>query len=294
MGNPLSLFLANLFMSRFETDAKEAAEYFPVHWYRYVDDIFTVLDTSKSNVGDFLGYLNARNRHIQFTAEEEVDGKLPFLDLLITREDGSLSFNIYRKPTNVDRYIPEDSFCHRSHKLAAFRFLIRRLNTIPLSKHNFDRELNYIKRIAAMNGYNARLVESLQRKITWQIKLAQNTRLDNNSDEQVSRRTVTFCGRTSEKVVSAINGYNADMKFVYTSKNFKLRSLLCNTKDKIPDHKKSIIYAISCQDCQRRYIGQTRRALSVRYKEHMAHLRYGRSEKSAPAQSLHRDRTPAS
>ncbi|KAJ8960542.1 hypothetical protein NQ318_013830 [Aromia moschata] len=40
MGNSLSPFIANLFMSKFETEVKDKFEYFPRVWFRYVDDIF--------------------------------------------------------------------------------------------------------------------------------------------------------------------------------------------------------------------------------------------------------------
>ncbi|KAJ8941458.1 hypothetical protein NQ318_016898 [Aromia moschata] len=40
MGNSLSPFIANLFMSKFETEVKYKFEYFPRVWFRYVDDIF--------------------------------------------------------------------------------------------------------------------------------------------------------------------------------------------------------------------------------------------------------------
>ena len=44
------------------------------------------------------------------------------------------------------------------------------------------------------------------------------------------------------------------------------------------------IYEISCKDCNQKYVGQTRRSIQTRFKEHMAHLKYGRTEKSSVAQ----------
>ncbi|KAJ8946229.1 hypothetical protein NQ318_013040 [Aromia moschata] len=61
-------------------------------------------------------------------------------------------------------------------------------------------------------------------------------------------------------------------------------TLLGNPKDKINNNEKSGIYEISCKDCDQTYIGQTKRSILTRFKEHMAHLKYGRTEKSCVAQ----------
>lgn len=42
------------------------------------------------------------------------------------------------------------------------------------------------------------------------------------------------------------------------------------------------ICEIKCKDDEK-YIGETRRSIKARYKEHFAHLRYGRSKKSSLA-----------
>ncbi|KAJ8942119.1 hypothetical protein NQ318_000714 [Aromia moschata] len=63
----------------------------------------------------------------------------------------------------------------------------------------------------------------------------------------------------------------------------KTGTLLGNPKDKIDNNEKSGIYEI-CKGCDPEYIGQTKRSICTRFKEHMAHLKYGRTEKSCVAQ----------
>ncbi|KAJ8942180.1 hypothetical protein NQ318_002853, partial [Aromia moschata] len=70
---------------------------------------------------------------------------------------------------------------------------------------------------------------------------------------------------------------------VYNSKN-KLQTLLCNPKDNIDNNEKSGIYEINCKDSDQKYIGQTKRSILTRFKEHMAHLKYGRTEKYCVSQ----------
>ncbi|KAJ8940133.1 hypothetical protein NQ318_000654 [Aromia moschata] len=50
MSNSLSPFIANLFMSKFETEVKDKFEYFPRVWFRYVDDIFASTSYRATNV----------------------------------------------------------------------------------------------------------------------------------------------------------------------------------------------------------------------------------------------------
>ena len=50
-------------------------------WKRYMDDTCVALAASKSEA--FLGHLKTVELTIQFTLEQELDGKLPFLDVLL-------------------------------------------------------------------------------------------------------------------------------------------------------------------------------------------------------------------
>ncbi|KAJ8983150.1 hypothetical protein NQ317_016249 [Molorchus minor] len=140
MGNSLSPFIANLFMSRFETDIKEEFEYFPRIWIRYVDDIFAVFDTKVESVDSFISKLNSRFTSVNFTYEIENNGQLPFLDVLVIKNNqNNLEFDIYRKDTSTLRYIPNDSHHCYQHKMASLNFLVHRLLSFPLSKERFEK-----------------------------------------------------------------------------------------------------------------------------------------------------------
>lgn len=58
------------------------------------------------SVQGFLDHLNSVEPSIHFTVEEESEGKLLFLDVLLQRDpDGSISTIVYRKPKHTDRYL---------------------------------------------------------------------------------------------------------------------------------------------------------------------------------------------
>ncbi|KAJ8949363.1 hypothetical protein NQ318_012027 [Aromia moschata] len=216
MGNSLSPFIANLFMSKFETEIKDKFEYFPRVWFRYVDDIFAVFDTKAISLDNFVAKLNNRFPTIKFTYEGEHNEQLPFLDVLVIRNsENKLEFDVYRKETATLRYIPNDSHRPFQHKMASFNFLIHRL-------FNFS--------------------------------------LNTDNSKFASLRYEPEFTRGLDKIFKNIN-----INLVYNSKN-KLQTLLGKPKDKINNNEKSGIYEYT------------------KFKEHMAHLKYGRTEKSCVAQ----------
>ena len=110
MGNPLSPFIAGLFMSRFDTEIKEEFQYFPRIWLRYVDDIFAVFDTKVADIDQFVSKLDSRFPSVKFTYEMENNEQLPFLDSLVIRNrENKLEIDIYRKDTSTLRYISNKS-----------------------------------------------------------------------------------------------------------------------------------------------------------------------------------------
>ena len=126
MGSPVSPLVANLFMEHLEERLLDTApvELKPRLWKRYVDDILEVV--KKTAVEEFTDFLNKLDESgsIKFTYEMELDGKLPFLDLLITRKDtGEVKLQIYRKPTHTDQYLIFSSHHPIEHKLSVVRML---------------------------------------------------------------------------------------------------------------------------------------------------------------------------
>ncbi|XP_055522791.1 uncharacterized protein LOC129716972 [Wyeomyia smithii] len=162
MGSKLSPLLAELFMNDFEVESQKD-KLFPRVWKRYVDDVFALV--KERYLPQTLNLLNSKHASINFTVEKEKDKKLPFLDLLITKkEDGTLKFGIYRKPTSTDRYITVDSNHFGAQKQSAFHAMAHRLFNIPSEKDEFEAEKDRIYKAAEENGFNRILVQKILRK----------------------------------------------------------------------------------------------------------------------------------
>ena len=104
--SPFSPVIANIYMEHFEDTALRTAPLQPTHWLRYVCDTFVIWPQGQDELQRFHDHINQQHPNIQFTIEEEREGKLTFLDVVITRSPDGLSTSMYCKPTHTDRYIP--------------------------------------------------------------------------------------------------------------------------------------------------------------------------------------------
>ena len=270
MGSPLSPLLAEMFMSDFEESFLNTPQSGKIlFWYRYVDDILVGFTGDKNELGHILYYLNSIHPKIKFTLETEENNSINFLDLKIVKTINTLSFDIYRKPTFTDSTIPYDSLHPNTHKMAAYRSMVHRALSIPLSKENLERELGTIKAIAASNGYKSHTIDLI-------IKKKQRQLVMNNIYPQTKVNSIktyiplTYFGPLSNKISNLISTENN--KIAFKSSN-RLSNLLFNVKDKQNKFKKSGVYKIDCEECSSLYIGQTGRNFETRFKEHYASYR---------------------
>ena len=99
MGSPLSGLLADIYLNHFENSFIFTNNKYNdniIFYGRYVDDTFLIYKGTRRQIDQLHKYLNSINSNIQFTLENEDNGKLNFLDLTVTRNNNKLQFNIYR------------------------------------------------------------------------------------------------------------------------------------------------------------------------------------------------------
>jgi hypothetical protein len=59
--------------------------------------IVIIYDQNRTTANDIQKYMNKIHKDLQFKATEEVNNKISFLDLLISRNNNSLSIDIYTR-----------------------------------------------------------------------------------------------------------------------------------------------------------------------------------------------------
>ncbi len=150
MGSPLGPILANIFVGFHERRLFQNINE-PLVYFRYVDDTFALF-ASRDDAINFLQSLNNLHQSLKFTHEEEKEGCLPFLDVLV--EHGAKSFltSVYRKPTFTGDYVPWESFCPPRRKINLIECLATRAFKI-CSPSKLDSEVRTILDIFTKLGY---------------------------------------------------------------------------------------------------------------------------------------------
>ena len=154
MGSPVSVVVAEIVMQHIEKRALAAYDQTLHFWFRYVDDTITILQTDDIDV--FHGQINRQNSDIQFTRELEDNGKIPFLDCLVSRDDTRLRTTVYRKPTHTDRLLDQSSYNPTSHRATT-------VNSITI----YSAELEFMSRLRLQSDRD----RSIDRKIKVKFRI---------------------------------------------------------------------------------------------------------------------------
>ena len=164
MGSPVSPVVANLCMEEIEESAINASPVTPKIWKRYVDDSFCII--KKNGVTAFHDTLNSIDTKFSFTIEQECNEKISFLDTLVSRNNGAISVDVYRKPTHTDRYLDFSSHHDKKHKESTAATLLHRALNLPNTSEGKEREFNHVYSALESNGYPSKFIRDLQNKKT--------------------------------------------------------------------------------------------------------------------------------
>ncbi|BHF76740.1 hypothetical protein SprV_0501983900 [Sparganum proliferum] len=254
MGSPLSGLIAEAVLQRLERLVFNS--YPPKFWSRYVDDTFVII--KRSDVQDFKALLNSIFPDIQFTMEEEVDNRLPFLDVQVTKlSDGNIKTTVYRKATNTRRILHFRSNHPVGHKRSCVRTLFQRAQTHCSNDDDRKKEVKYLRALFEANGYPKSFIRKCLRK-------SHSGR--SNEEKPKFWLSIPYVKNVSEATSRILKPFGIGVAHKPAS---TIRQQIMRPKDPLPVTEQSaVVYSIPCQDCDARYVGETGKRLGTRLHEH--------------------------
>ena len=273
MGLPLGPTFANIFMCFHEKQWLSTCppEFAPVFYRRYVDDCF-ILFKNPSHVDMFLNFLNNKHPCIKFTVEKESNGKLPFLDVLVRRENGRFETSVYRKPSFSGLGTSFFSSIPKSLKFSAIASAIFRAYHISSSYASLHLELKRIVSFFTENGFPSKIIHSYVARFLNAVYEKRPSSFDVPKLERYF--VLPYFGPESEKMKCEI--FSLLSKFypflnprIVLINPFSLRAFF-SYKDRLPKCCQStVVYEFCCASCGASYVGSTVRNLHSRIQQHL-------------------------
>ena len=143
MGTKMAVAFANIFMAKIERQILRQSNKKLLVWKRYIDDVFSLWDTSTDKIEEFLEKANSFHPTINFTAEIS-ETEITFLDTKVYKgerfhKESILDVQTHYKPTETFQFTNFYS-CHPPGitkgfiKGEALRLLRTNSSRTPLSK----------------------------------------------------------------------------------------------------------------------------------------------------------------
>ena len=264
MGSPPAPLLANGWMHKFDSIVRDDAQLFA----RYMDDYLRNIKANK--IQQKLDEINNLHPSLQFTMENENNGSLPFLDMLIKRsEEGNLSSTWYSKKTDTGLLMNFHALAPNRYKRSVVAGMVHRIFRSCSTWLNFHESLVKAKKLLNANQYPPSFYNPIIEKCLLSLIEPPEQSNDDDADDETEKKMLflQYRGKLTERFQTSLERIKAPCKVVLTLQ--KLKSTLPSLKPKIEKVLQSgVVYQITCPRCDSRYVGQSVRHLTTRVKEH--------------------------
>ena len=269
MGSPPAPLLANIWLSKYEPSIKDTSKLFE----RFMDDILRTI--SSNLIKAKLAEINSLHPKLKFTLEIEENKKLPFLDILIKHSENKLTSSWHCKPTDTGLILNFRAMAPKCYKRSVIQGFVHRVYRSCSSWKKFHESLTKAKRILERNQYppsfyDPIILDTIEKLVNPLNNKATDDKPESDCTTKKVHLVLQYRGLPTENFIKQLKQAKAPIQPIITMK--KLRSFLPSLKPEIQSHLKScVVYKITCPGCTSCYVGQTRRHLITRFKEHMNH-----------------------
>jgi len=152
MGTRMAPKYANIFMANFEKQLLSISQNKPLHYFRFIDDIFMIWTSGLDNLKTFIESANNLHPSINFTYEYSTTN-IAFLDTKIHISNNKIETEIYTKPTDSHQYLLPSS-CHPRHVVKNLPYsLALRIKRICSTEPFFQKHIQQLKQQLLQRNY---------------------------------------------------------------------------------------------------------------------------------------------
>lgn len=307
MGKKFAPAYANIFMAEWETSALQACDKKPLHYYRYLDDIWGVWAHSKSEFETFLNTLNTHMDSIKIKSTSSLTS-VDFLDTTTFKGNNfqktqCLDIKVFFKETDTHALLFKTSF-HPTHTYAGLiKSQLLRFHRICTEQSDFQAAVKILFQALSTRGYSRSFrrrcfktfLETKPITLTSGLPLittySPSTRnLSNHLRINFNKYTKGSSVLQNHSIIPAFRRNKNLQDFLVKAKippitkpkpkiqkeYFKHRKWLSNNNTgeifksltQGDPHTKNCVYIISCKQCDLQYVGETGNTLSTRFAQH--------------------------
>ena len=269
MGTPPAMQFSNLWLKQYEPTIFANSKL----KRRYVDDI--ICTTKRNATMSKLDELNSLHPNLKFTVEIEKDGRLPFLDMAISRDDQNrIHADWYRKDTDTGLLLNYHAIAPKKYKRTVVTGMVHRIYNATSSWSRFHHATEEAKTILENNQFPPAFYDPLIKNVVEQ--LADKTKGKDVKDVSPGgEKTGTtphmlrlqYRGHATDRYIGKLRKAEAPILPVLTTR--KLRSCLPSLKVQSSTSLRSrVVYRITCSGCNSCYVGATTQHLTTRVQQH--------------------------
>lgn len=312
MGKKFAPAYANIYMANWESEVFLKCHKKPIHYLRYLDDIWGIWDGSEKEFWEFVDILNGHNTSIQL--KTTIDRKsIDFLDTTVFKgpnfgETLKLDVKVFFKNTDTHALLHKDSF-HPKH---TFRGIVKsqllRFKRICTTDVHFKEAVATLFKALRCRGYSRSFLRHCLKTF-----LARHQRDDGNFiplitvfssigqflNGKIKNNFSTFIGNTeilpSHRVISAFKRNKNLKDFLVQAKlpnlirekpqkleaqfsklkfiKNKTEKTIFSIKQNFTTRSKNCVYVIFCSKCGIKYVGETKNTLSTRMMQHRYNIK---------------------
>lgn len=320
MGKRFAPAYANIFMAKWEAEALEKCPRKPLHYLRYLDDIWGVWTYSKPDFEEFIRTLNAHDWSIQCKYELD-DKKIDFLDTTVYKGQNfevhnKLDIKVFFKKTDTHALLYKTSFHPRHTYRGIVKAQLLRFHRICTRQEDFKEAVKELFVALRKRGYSRQFLRQCLRSFldrkealvgdriplitTYSLfNVQMHKKLKDNFDSLMintgvlPNRTVISAYRRNKNLKDyLVRARLTSQQFLkptvlfgtFCSLTFvknRVKKTIFPVRRRFTPQSTNCVYLIFCVKCGMQYVGETKNSISLRMTQHRYNIK-NRKERQTP------------